>query len=94
MNKELLPVNIQTYRFVRPKLDVQYPLIAELPDSPSYHKINKTISAEVGKIAHQQGYPQNPNTESSGYYELKTNERRILSLSLFNYAFFPAGRMG
>ncbi len=38
-------------------------------------------------MLHDQGYPQNPQTDVSAFYELKSNEKNILSLSLINYAF-------
>ncbi|MNR08235.1 Peptidoglycan-N-acetylmuramic acid deacetylase PdaC [compost metagenome] len=41
----------------------------------------------VNKQLHDQGYHQNPMTDITAYYEIKTNQRRVLSLSLINYAF-------
>ncbi|MNI20915.1 Peptidoglycan-N-acetylmuramic acid deacetylase PdaC [compost metagenome] len=38
-------------------------------------------------MLHQQGYPQNPQTDVTANYELKNNQRGILSLTLINYAF-------
>jgi len=41
----------------------------------------------VNSLLQQQGYYQNPQTTVTALYELKNNQRRILSLSLINYAF-------
>lgn len=87
MNGTELPVNIRTYRINQPRLDVVYPVITDLPNPQIQQYINDTILREVYNLLYQQQYPQNPRTESTAYYEIKTNERGILSLSLINYAF-------
>ena len=42
---------------------------------------------------HQQGYPQNQK-ELNGYYEIKTNERGVLSLSLYNESYASDAHRG
>ncbi|MFD0694532.1 DUF3298 domain-containing protein [Paenibacillus sp. GCM10027628] len=81
------PVSIQTYSIKRDKLDLLYPAVVHLNPFSVQHAINTTIVHTVNQMLHDQGYPQNPMTDVSAYYELKTNERNILSLSLVNYAF-------
>ncbi|MBP1996334.1 DUF3298 and DUF4163 domain-containing protein [Paenibacillus eucommiae] len=81
-----LPLSIATYRITAPKLNVLYPVI-KAPMPPGGSHINRVIVEQVHQLIKDQGYGQNPQTESSGYYELKTNQRQILSLSLYNYAF-------
>jgi hypothetical protein len=87
MNEMQVPVQIQSYQIKKEKLDAVYPVVRGLSNYLVEQKINGAILQEVYNLIQQQGYPHNPQTESSGYYELKTNERGILSLSLFNYAF-------
>ncbi|MFC4768664.1 DUF3298 and DUF4163 domain-containing protein [Effusibacillus consociatus] len=82
-----LPVSIKTYRITMPKLNILYPVIEELANSIVQQRINNTILNEVNLLLHLQGYPQKPKTEWTGHYEIKTNERGTISLSLFNYAF-------
>jgi hypothetical protein len=86
MNLFNLPITIKTYRMSGPRLNVLYPVIMELSDSSVQQQINQLIINEVKRQIHQQGYPQNPN-ELSGYYEIKTNERGVLSLSLYNESY-------
>ena len=81
-----LPINIKTYRMSAPRLNVLYPVIVELSDSTVQQQINQLIVNEVNRQIHQQGYPQNPK-ELNGYYEIKTNERGVLSLSLYNESY-------
>lgn len=82
-----LPVQIRTAQLIKPKANILYPIIDELPNPQAQQNINNTVIHTVYQMLHQQGYPQNPLAESTGYYEIKTNERDVLSLSLFNYTF-------
>ncbi|MBU5442000.1 DUF3298 and DUF4163 domain-containing protein [Paenibacillus sp. MSJ-34] len=84
---QTLPATIVTYRLKRPKLDVLYPAVSGLRNPAAQQKINAEIARTVHELNRQQGYPQNPLTEITGTYEIKTNERGVLSLSLYNYAY-------
>jgi hypothetical protein len=81
------PVRIQTYQVLRDKLELLYPAVVHLTPVTIQHKINTDIVNAVNQQLHDQGYPHNPMTDVTAYYELKSNERDILSLSLLNYAF-------
>lgn len=81
-----LPVTIKTLRIAEPRLQLFYPAIAEMPDMALQQQMNQMIVNEVNRQIHQQGYLKNPKMELTGYYELKTNERGVLSLSLYNEA--------
>lgn len=87
LEMEHQPVSIQTYRVLQNKLDLMYPAVIHLDPPQVQHTINTAIVDAVNKQLHDQGYPQNPTTDVTAYYEIKTNERRVLSLSLVNYAF-------
>lgn len=87
LEMEHQPVSIQTYRVLQNKLDLMYPAVIHLDPPQVQHTINTAIVDAVNKQLHDQGYPQNPTTDVTAYYEIKTNERRVLSLSLINYAF-------
>lgn len=81
-----LPVTIKTFRISEPRLYLFYPAIAEIPDMAVQQQMNQAIVNEANRQIHQQGYLQNPKMELTSYYELKTNERGVLSLSLYNDA--------
>jgi len=87
LNNEHQPVGIKTLRVEKGRLNLMYPAVIHLPNPAVQHRINTEIVRVVNHQLHVQGYPQNPQTEVTAYYELKTNERQVLSLSLINYAF-------
>ncbi|MDD9270998.1 DUF3298 domain-containing protein [Paenibacillus sp. GCM10023248] len=81
------PVSIQTYQVLRDKLRLLYPAVIHHMPYTAERAMNTAIVNAVNKQLHDQGYPQNPQTDVTAYYELKTNERNVLSLTLWNYAF-------
>ncbi|MGG1517742.1 DUF3298 domain-containing protein [Paenibacillus oryzisoli] len=81
------PVSIQTYKVLRNKLNLLYPAVIHHTPLTAQEAMNKAIVNAVNKQLHDQGYGQNPMTDVTAYYELKTNQRSVLSLSLINYAF-------
>jgi hypothetical protein len=82
-----LPVNISTVRVRKPRLELYYPKVRGLRDKGIQDRINSRIREAVDELIEAQGYYENPLTEITAYYEIKTNERNVLSLSLINYAF-------
>jgi hypothetical protein len=81
------PISIKTYQVLRDKLQLLYPAVEKhLPYSAEL-AMNTAIVNAVNKQLREQGYPQNPQTDVTAHYELKTNERGVLSLTLWNYAF-------
>lgn len=81
------PVSIKTYQVLRDKLQLLYPAVEKHMPYTAELAMNTAIVNAVNKQLHEQGYPQNPLTDVTAHYELKTNERGILSLTLWNYAF-------
>lgn len=81
------PACIITMKLFMPRLEVYYPAVSGLGNVNVEKRINETILNLVYKMIRDQGYYENPETTISAYYEIKTNERGILSLTLSNYAF-------
>lgn len=81
------PVCINTMKITMPGVDVYYPAVYGLRNGCIQRRINNEIMNLAYKMIKEQGYYENPNTTITGYYEIKTNERGILSLVLNNYAF-------
>lgn len=81
------PVCINTMKLTMPRLDVYYPVVSGLNDMNVQRKVNNTILNLAYQMIRDQGFYENPQTTITGYYEIKTNERGILSLVLTNYAF-------
>lgn len=95
MNPDQLPYGITTYRMAAPKLEVWVPrLTGPHPAPATVRAWNEAILAQARALIHSQGYPQNPATEVTGYYELKSNERSVLSLSQFNFAYSAGAAHG
>jgi hypothetical protein len=82
-----LPVLVNTQRVKEPRLDLYYPVVHGLKSIAVQRRINYAIQNLVKKMLSDQGYYSNPRTQVTASYEVKTNERGVLSLSLNNYAF-------
>ncbi|WP_373894816.1 DUF3298 domain-containing protein [Virgibacillus natechei] len=83
-----LPVTIQTMIIEQQGTTIYYPTVAGLQDQHVQQRINQTIVQLMQFLVQQQYEQQGANafTEMIGTFEIKTNERNILSLSLTNYA--------
>jgi hypothetical protein len=89
-----LPVDINNGRIFMPKLEVYYPIVDGARDFVSDQTMNHTIYNLAYAMIADQGYYENPDIVAMmGTYDLKTNERGILSFSLLNY-FFSGGAHG
>jgi len=82
-----LPVDIDTVHIAKPNLDIYYPKIIKMQNIPVQQNINDDIKKSVDEMIRKQGYFQNPNTTMWASYEVKTNERGILSINLVNDAY-------
>lgn len=87
MARDPLAVTIRSLRLIRPRLEVYYPAVTGMTNLAVQQRINNAIISLMYKMIADQGYYQNPQTEITGTYELKTNQRGILSLNLIIYAF-------
>lgn len=81
------PVPIVTQMIVRPNLGIYYPMVAGITDTNIQRFINMEIYKLVNELITKQGFYENPMTQMSGWYEIKTNEKEILCLSIYDYAF-------
>lgn len=82
-----LPVNIRPQKLVQPRMDISYPVVEVVGNPIAQQRMNNAIIRLVYQMIGEQGYYQNPMTQVSGYYEVKTNQKGILSLSIYNYAY-------
>lgn len=83
-----LPATIHTYRIAAPGVMIDYPAVVGLHNHQVQEHINRTIAHQVQLLRQeQQKYQTGTYTEMTGHYEIKTNERGILSLTLSNYAY-------
>jgi len=87
------PVLVITRRLTYPggNIIIDYPVVIGMANTAVQQRINTSILNTVNRLIKEQydqllsqGY-QNPQISSMGWYELKTNERDVLSLSIGNY---------
>lgn len=87
MEEMKIPVQFITRRLLLPRLEFYYPVVVGLLNLAVQQSINNTILTLVYKLIREQGYYENPRTQITGSYEIKTNERGIISLSIIIYSF-------
>jgi hypothetical protein len=83
-----LPVSIQTMVLKQHGTTIYYPQVFGLENTNVQQSINQTIYQLTQHLVQQQYQQQGADsfTEMLGTFEIKTNERNVLSLSLTNYA--------
>ncbi len=87
VNNTQLPVGISTERITEPRLELYYPVVYGLKSPMVQRSINHSIQNLVKRMLAEQGYYTNPQAQVTASYELKNNQRGLLSLSLNNYTF-------
>ena len=84
------PVRIETASHLAPNVQIYYPQVAGLADLGAQERINRAIHSDAGQLYRWQMATQiEGNTAMQGWYEIKTNERGVLSLIQANYAYTP-----
>lgn len=94
MNTVMPPVMVFTRRLLMPNMNLFYPVVSGLPNVAVQQSINNRIYNLVIQLIAQQGYYENPQTQVTGWYELKSNLRGILSLNIGNYSYPPMAAHG
>lgn len=88
MNGIQLPIQIIPKRITMLNLDVFYPFIIAGTNPSAMQRMNQQIYNLVNRLIVEQGYYQSSQmTQVNGYFEIKTNERGVLSLSIINYTY-------
>lgn len=84
-----LPVSIEPRMISNgPKQVVHYPKAVRMRSRNFQRTINRTIVAETQKLIHEQvGNMPSTVEEMQGSFEIKNNQREVLSLSLSNYTY-------
>ena len=86
------PAIIKTHRIKKERLDVEYPVVERLADKNVEQYINSVIMGIVNNLIVNTGYYENPMTDVTGRYHIRTNEKGILSISIEMY-WFAGGAM-
>lgn len=80
-----LPVSIRTETYSGRGVSILYPRVIQMRDREVENRINQEIIAAVRGLIDKQ--EATGTYEMTGTYEVKTNERTVLSLSLSNYTY-------
>lgn len=83
------PVRIATRRIITKDnmVTIDYPVVKNLESPSAQHRINRSIVSMVNMLMEEQGFYKKQKTEMLGWFEIKNNQRGILSLTIGNYAF-------
>ncbi|GGF90109.1 DUF3298 and DUF4163 domain-containing protein [Paenibacillus abyssi] len=81
------PAVIQPSRLTYPKTELWLPIVSGITDHAARNRINETIRRSASQLVAKQGPLSDPRAEMLGWFEVKTNQKSVLSLSLFNYAY-------
>lgn len=84
MNFIPLPVQINSMLLQKPHLEIYYPAITGFSNRQIENKVNSAILKNINELISIQGYSETADMQMQGSYEIKTNERNILSLTLIN----------
>ncbi|MBB4824333.1 hypothetical protein HNO89_001555 [Sporosarcina luteola] len=68
-------------------ISITYPVIAQMEDAVIQRKINFAIISAYNDLLIEQNFYDEDLVELIGYFEIKTNEREILSLNLIVYSY-------
>jgi hypothetical protein len=86
-------VVIKTGRIKKERLDVEYPIVEGIEDDDIKQYINSVLMSIVNTLIVESEYYENPRTEVTGRYKIRTNEKGILSVSIEVY-WFSGGAHG
>ena len=83
MENRIYPVMVNTLKMKDENFEVDYPQVSCLMNPSAQEIINRAIINNVYELIQK----QSPFEEMDGTYELKNNDKGVLSLTLINYAF-------
>ncbi|HLR14773.1 MAG TPA: RsiV family protein [Bacillota bacterium] len=96
MPNTITPVPIQTREIIREGMNIQYPQIGHISHPHVRRSINEAVFHLVHHVISEQHEKQGADqfAEMIGLFEIKTNERNILSLTISNYSIAPRAANG
>lgn len=83
MDSRIYPIIVNTLKMKNINLDIDYPQVTCLMNLNVQKIINRTIINTVYMLIQKQGFYE----EMDGTYELKNNDKGVLSIVLINYSF-------
>ncbi|WP_372662681.1 DUF3298 and DUF4163 domain-containing protein [Cohnella sp.] len=87
MNGQTLMLPIRVRKMTAKNVKINVPYITGGTTPAAVEAMNNAIASANQELLRAQGYPGPDVQEMDGTFEIKTNERGVLSLSLLNYAY-------
>ncbi len=87
MNGQTLMVPIAIHRITEPHIKVNVPVVTGGTGEAALKVMNDDILKTTHDLMKAQSYPSPDIREMDGTFEIKNNQRGVLSLSLLNYTF-------
>jgi hypothetical protein len=87
MNGQTLMLPIQVRTMTARNIKINIPYVAGGTTPAAIEAMNKAINSTNQDLLHDQGYPNPDIQQMDGTFEIKNNQRGVLSLSLLNYTF-------
>lgn len=87
MNTTMAMLPIAVSRIADKNVNVKVPVVTGGTSPAAVKAINQAIVQATYDLMKAQGYPGSDIREMDGTFEIKTNERDVLSLSLLNYTY-------
>ncbi len=83
------PAIIQIRSFIDPnrKIQVYYPVVTGLKHTTGQQVINRTIIENLNQLLRRRDFYEPSLVELQGWFEIKTNERGVLSLAMYVYSY-------
>src|SRR5699024_1154820 len=96
MSHFAFPVNIKTIEMRDKEWEIYYPALTCLKDKRVMKQLNEEIYQQMRQLVLDQFSAQETNrfAQMIGQYEIKSNERNIISLTQSNYAIMPQAANG
>ncbi|SDK68248.1 DUF3298 and DUF4163 domain-containing protein [Natronincola ferrireducens] len=82
MNREVLGARIIQKKLIRYRIGLTYPEITDLENKEAEDTINQLIQEEIYRMIVEQGYEEDYTIEIWGDYEVKVNDKDLLSILL------------
>lgn len=87
MNGQMVMVPIAVSKITDTNVKVNVPVVIGGTNKAAMKTINEAIVKTTHELMKAQNYPSSDIQEMDGTFELKTNQRGVLSLSLLNYTY-------
>lgn len=96
MNDFAFPVNVKTIEMKDKEWKIYYPALICLTNQNIMRRLNETTYQNMRQLVLEQFATQETNTfaQMIGQFEVKTNERSLISVTQSNYAIMPQAANG